>query len=299
MVVQRVQNKMVLVYLGLGVAMLSWGSLPIFQKQLLSTLTPVEVSFSRFFITAILLDIWVLCFQWGEVLRLLKNDLKWLLLSTVIGPLMAMVLFNFGILTVAVGIASVILTLEPVFTYIFAIFFGQDSWNYKKMLSILLAFAGISMVIMSGESGSQAYLGGIVLLITCSLVWAMNTVITKKIVSKYSPLVLMAASFLISSLFLFPILQDNYWNTLITMDSTLWGALLFCVGPGTILSFSVWYWCLKHVSSTSISLSLYLIPVVTIVGGVLIFDETITLLMVFGVMVTMLGLYLVTKKYVV
>ncbi len=264
--------------------------------MLLTKFTPIEVSFSRFFISSIIFSLWVIIKKRDELILIIKNDLKILILGTILGPLSAMVLFNYAISSVPIGIAGIIFTSEAVLTYIFAICLKQEKWKTMRMISILISLFGIIIVSYSKFSGS-VYMTGIFFLFLCEIIWALNTVISKQIVDKYSPIVMISANFLISSLFLIPFIDTNFWSELYHMDYTLWGALSFCVLPCTIMGFSIWYWCLKFVSPSTVAISLYLLPVFTILGGLIALDETINTTMSIGIFITFSGLYLVNFKY--
>jgi drug/metabolite transporter (DMT)-like permease len=282
-------------YLGLLGTIFSWSLIPIFQKQLLSVLSPIEVTFSRFFLTSVILIIWVVVKKRQELLLMIKEDFLILMLSTILGPLLAMVLFNYGILLIPIGIASMLIAFEPVFTYIFAVFAKQEEWNVKRMLSIIIALIGLFLVVYS-DSGEKSFWMGFVIIVFSTMIWAINTILTKKLVHKYHPVVMIAYSFLISSIVLIPLLGNQYIENIAKLDYSLWFNLLFCVIPGTVFGFSMWYLCLKFVAPSSVSISLYLIPILSFVGGVVLLNEGVTFIKVLGMIVTLYGLYLVNIK---
>ena len=142
-------NPVVLAYGGLAVTMVFWGVVPVFLKKLLHVLTPTELSFTRFSLSGAVLLIWALYRMRPQLLKIVQADFKLLMLSTIFGPLAAMVCFNFGILHVTVGTAAVVAAVEPLFTYLLAVIMGQEAWRPKRLLSIVFALLGISLVVVA------------------------------------------------------------------------------------------------------------------------------------------------------
>lgn len=290
-------NKSFINYVGIGVTLLSWSIVPLFQKKLLETLSPLDLTFSRFFFTAVFLTAFVVVTRLPEVKRLVREEPVLVILSTICGPLAAMLLFNFGITTVNVSIAAFLLALEPVFTYLLAIMVKIERWYVRRFFSVLVAFIGVCLIVFSGETKLDgSYALGILLLVLSPLVWAINTIITKKLVEAYSPISLVSTNFLVSSLILMPFLSSDYLSTMVSLGADEWGALLFCIFPGTVFGFIVWYWCLRFVSPTAISISFYFIPVLTATGGIMFLNEPFSVQMIAGIAVTLYGLYLVNLK---
>ena len=276
--------------------MIVWGFVPVFLKKLLFVLTPTELSFSRFLMSGMALLVWVLIRQRQALIRILQQDLKLLLLCTVFGPLVAMVCFNFGILHVTIGTASMFAAIEPLFTYVLAVIIGQEAWKTSRLLSIALALLGITLVIFSRESFGITYWLSLLLIMLSPMIWAVNNIITKDIVKRHSPIAMVAASFVISSLFLVPTLSDNYVQTFLNLGLSLWLALFYCVAS-TIFGFTVWYWSLKYLPPTTVAISMYLIPVITVVAGKVFLNEPVSLMKATGIAIVLLGLYLVGVRF--
>lgn len=287
--------KLSLAYAGLFLTVISWGLIPVFQKKLLSIMGPIEVTFSRFFLTSLFLSVWVIVKKRQELCAMVKGDFLILMLSTFIGPLLAMTLFNYGIEIISIGLSAILIAFEPVLTYLFAVGARQERWSGKRMLSILMAMLGLILILYQDDRQATFWIG-FMLVAVSTAVWALNTILTKELVMKHNPVVMMTFNFCLSSLLLIPLLGKQYLNTLLYLDGILWFDLLFCVIPGTVFGFSIWYICLKHIPPSSVSISLYLIPIFSVLGGSLFFNEAVTIIKVVGFLITLYGLYLVNIK---
>ncbi|MGD2184545.1 MAG: DMT family transporter [Desulfobacterales bacterium] len=293
---QRFKNPVLLAYLGLCFTMVTWGLVPVFLKKLLVVLTPTELSFTRFILSGTVLLFWVLLRKRAELLLIIRKDLKLLLMCTLLGPLTAMVCFNFAILNITIGTAAVFAAVEPVFTYIMAVLIGQEVWKARRMLSILIALVGITLVILSRETWGATYWVSLLLVLLTPIIWAANNIITKDLVKRHSPVVMIAASFQLSSMFLIATLSADYMQIIVHMGLQMWLALIYCI-LSTIVGFSIWYWSLRYLPPSTVAVSMYLIPVFTVVAGTLILNEPISLMKASGILTVLLGLYLVNVRF--
>jgi drug/metabolite transporter (DMT)-like permease len=288
---------MALVYAGLAVVVSCWGLLPAFQKQLLRPLSAVEVTFSRFFLSGVVLLAVVLVRRPRDLSDALRRNPRGILVSSILGPLLAMVTFNTGIRTVAIGLAGLILAIEPILTYTIAVAVGQERWNVRRMSSILVALGGLAVVVVVDRGVGGAFWFGLIAVCFTPLIWAINTVISKDLVAKESPTVLTTLNFLISSACLVPFLGSGFLSRFGAMGASDWAALGFCVLPGTVLAYGIWYGSLRVLSSSTLSLSLYAIPIISVIGGVAFFGERLTMFKGFGIALALYGLYLVNVRF--
>jgi O-acetylserine/cysteine efflux transporter len=285
-----------LAYIGLVVTMTAWAIVPVFLKILLTVLTPFELSFMRFFLSGGILLGWVVLRQSDQLVNLIRTDFKLVVLCTLFGPLTAMVCFNFGILHVTIGTAAVFAALEPFFTYLLAVMRGQEHWQPKRMASIVAALAGMTLVVVSRSEWGISYWVSLLLVTLSPMIWAANSIISRELVKRHSPIVMSGTSFVLSSLFLIPVLSPEFPATIAAMDATLWIALFYCVASN-ILGFSIWYWSLKFLPPSSVAATMYLIPILSVIAGVVFLHEPLSLLKVLGILTVLAGLYLVNVRW--
>ncbi len=276
--------------------MIVWGFVPVFLKKMLTVLTPTEVSFSRFIFSGIVLLLWAALRHGRALVQLVQEDLRLLLLCTIFGPLTGMVCLNCGLLHVTVGTAAMFAAIEPLFTYIIAVFVGQEAWRANRLFSIVLTLVGIVLVIFSRETFGAGYWLSLLIVLMSPIIWAINNIITKDIVKRHAPIVMVAASFVLSSLMLAPTLSDHYLYTIMHMGLYLWLALLYCVFA-TIFGFSIWYWSLQYLRPSSVALSMYLIPIISVTAGMIFLNEPMSLTKAAGIAIVLLGLYLVNVRF--
>jgi O-acetylserine/cysteine efflux transporter len=289
---RRLAHPPLLAYIGLVITMVAWAIVPVFLKMLLTVLTPIELSFSRFLLSGGILLGWVVMARRDQLVAMFRQDFKGILLCTLFGPLTAMVCFNFGILHVTIGTAAVFAALEPFFTYLLAVLRGQEHWQPRRMASILAALAGMTLVVFARSTWGVSYWVSLVLVTLSPLIWAANSIITKELVKRHSPIVMSGAAFVLSSLLLIPALSPDFLGTVAAMESRLWLALAYCVASN-ILGFSIWYWSLKFLPPSSVAATMYLIPILSVLAGVVFLHEPLSPIKVLGILTVLSGLYFV------
>jgi drug/metabolite transporter (DMT)-like permease len=80
------------------------------------------------------------------------------------------------------------------------------------------------------------------------------------------------------------------------MDATLWIALIYCVASN-ILGFSIWYWSLKFLPPSSVAVTMYLIPILSVAAGVVILHEPLSSIKIIGILMVLSGLYFVNFRW--
>lgn len=286
--------------LGLLLTAIAWGCVPVFQKLLLMKMTPVQVVFSRFFLSGVIFFIWTIVIDYKELLSVLKNNFFQVLLVTIFGPLLGMILINYGLQRLPVSIVGVLSAFELVFVYLIATMAKQEKWSYKRLFSVLVAVIGVIIIIYSRAHVASLDLSfwyGILVVTIANVILALNTVFSKSLIPHCSPAVFMAGSFLIGSLCLIPFVGENYLTMITQLDFEMWFSLLFCVLIATVFGFTMWYYALKSVSPTGLSTTMCLVPVIAFAGGVIFFDEYVSIVKIIGLVIVLIGLYLVNIKY--
>jgi drug/metabolite transporter (DMT)-like permease len=284
-------------YIGLGVSTLSWSLVPVFQKQLLEVFNPVEITFLRFSASGFLLLGVLLASQPRELWRVVRKDPRDILLTSILGPLLATLALNFGIQTVAVAVAAIIVAIEPMLTYLIAVSLGREPWSMSRALRILVCFAGVTIIVADDARYDDVYWLGLLAVCLTPIIWAVNTVISKGLVTGSSPIAVVTVNFLISSACLVPFVGTAWFGKLVGTGMYHWSALAFCVVLGTAISYCIWYASLQFVSPSTLSVSLYAIPIFTIAGAVTMLGERLSVVKSLGIIIVLFGLYIMNVRY--
>jgi drug/metabolite transporter (DMT)-like permease len=138
---------------------------------------------------------------------------------------------------------------------------------------------------------------GDLLVLSSAVTWTVFTVEGRKFLSRFPPLMVITPVMGAGCLETLPFsLFEGDWSHLGNLSVTAWGSLLFlgifCSG----LAYLLWYAALRKKDSSTVGMYLYLEPLATLVGALLLLGEEIKVITLVGGSMTLLGVYLATRK---
>lgn len=212
-------------------------------------------------------------------------------LASGLGIYIAMLFAYWGAMYVPSGWISVIWGVAPVMTGIMAaIVLHEKALTWNRLFGALIGMAGLAVIFLHSQSvGEKALLGvGIILLgvfgQTSTAVWI------KAIDGKINGLVVTAGGLLVS----IPLFVMTWW----IFDGELpehvpnraAGSILYLSIFGSVIGFSAYFYLINHVEASKVSLITFVTPVTALLVGFIWNDEAITLYVVYGTALILLGL---------
>ncbi len=181
------------------------------------------------------------------------------------------------------GLASVLGNLQPLFAVLLAAFVLGERMTRFKLLTTALGVAGILLIsyqVFSTPGSNE--ISGAILALTASAATAVGNVVFKHMNAQNDFLAVTAWQLILGSipLFLLSSLFEQHQKILWNVEFV--GVLLFLALVGTALLNSAWFWLLQRNEVGSLSLFLFLIPVIGLVIGAFTFRERITVLELLG-----------------
>ena len=70
-------------------------------------------------------------------------------------------------------------------------------------------------------------------------------------------------------------------------------SLLFLAIPGTVVTWGIYIWLLNHLPASQLSYVAFFPPIIAIISGWIILDETLSLISLFGAALIILGGFLI------
>ena len=172
--------------------------------------------------------------------------------------------FGEGQHLVPAGTASLIIALSPIFTFLLATFIGQEKPTLSRAAGLVLALAGIYVVVVygAGRAVEGAYLQGAAILALAPLSWAFYTVYSKPLFGHYAPI---PTTFLILGLASAPaipafLLDTNLQNHLAAWGPQRWFADLFLAIACTLVGYWLWSEALKRLPASKTAAFIFLNP---------------------------------------
>ncbi|HSR51888.1 MAG TPA: DMT family transporter [Acidobacteriota bacterium] len=225
-----------------------------------------------------------------------------LLIAGVLAQTISSVIMNTGLtMTLAANLSVLFLTV-PVFASLLAALLLNERLRANRVLGLALALLGTVLIsdIQWRDTAlmDNAYLlGNLLILLSCAG-FALGVILTKLLLAKLSYLRVNAYVFSIALLTVIPFAYQEDPNFLFKAGSyswTVWPAFLK-IGSVWALAAIGFTWVLSRLEASRTSVSLYLTPVFGVVSSALLLGESITLVMILGLTVTLLGLVLVVYE---
>lgn len=194
------------------------------------------------------------------------------------------VFLNVGTRHTTSGIAALVVALAPAMTLVLALALGLDRLRLRHVLGLVVAFAGVAIVIAlgTGETLSLDSAKGPLIVLGAPLAFALYNVILKPLLGRYDLLALTAASSLIGMVGLIPLVRRSTVDA-VTDGSATDAALLLYLGVlATFLGYILWNVGLRGLGPTRAVSYTYAISPLAIVIGAIVLDETLTAWLVLG-----------------
>lgn len=290
-------HKHVRGHLAAFLTIILWGTTFISTKVLLNDFTPVEILFFRFTIGYL-----TLLLIYPHVLTVKDKKQECLFAGAgLCGVTLYFLLENIALTYSFASNIGVIISIAPFFTAIFAHFLiKEERLRVNFFIGFIVAITGIFLISFNGSVVLKLNPLGDILAVFAAIVWAMYSILTKKI-SEFGYQLIQSTRrcFMYGLLFMLPTLA--FFDFSLGLDRFAQPVLLLNVlylGLGaSAICFVSWGYALKLLGAVKTSVYIYIVPVVTIITSVIILDEKVTGVAIVGTCLTLLGLFLSEYKF--
>ena len=232
--------------------------------------------------------------------RIDKKDYPRMLGCAVFGMCINMLFFFKGLSLSTPINSSGIVTLSPVMGLILASFILKEKITLIKGIGIALGLSGaLALVLFSTDSVSNAPnipLGNLMFIIN-AFSYGFYLVIVKPLTKKYHAITLMKWLFLMGVILNLPVTYSEFtavdWLNL-PFDA-IW-RMAFVVAGTTFSTYLLNIYALKQLSASTISVFIYLQPLIAIIYAILVGADHLTTIKVAAGLLVFVGVYLVSFK---
>ena len=275
---------------------LIWGYNFIVMKVALDYFPPVLFSAYRFLLGA---GILLLICSYKKIPLPKKSDLKWYALCGVLQTSYVFIINQLALQYLDAGLTSLLVYTMPIWFAFLAHFFIGERLTPMKILALVLGIVGLFMVMEVNPFQLDWY--GVNLIaqlavLSGALAWAISNIIVKKVLHSHNKWQFSAYQMLIGAIvlflysFLFEQGQTTIWN---------WNAFMVVFYAGAIasaLAFVLWFYLLSSGEGGKTTLSLLLVPVVSILSGWLFLDEVMSSISIIGIITILSAIGLANIK---
>ena len=194
-----------------------------------------------------------------------------------------------GLKGIDASTAAILVQLEGPILAIMGTFLLKEKLGITRALGMGLAFIGV--LIIAGEPRLDGHIDSVILLIAGSAVWAVAQIMISRL-KDLSGITILAwvAIMATPQMFIASLLiEDGQWLAITTASYIDWSIILYLALIMTVLGYSVWYHLLSSVDVSKVSPFLMLLPITSIIAGMVLLDEKFTSSMAIGGLLIMSG----------
>jgi drug/metabolite transporter (DMT)-like permease len=267
-------------------AVIIWGLVPVATRFFVATTDPLAFNVIRFTASGAGALVFVLH---AKPWRWPSRDI----VRLVVASILAIPAYNIPVAiaakTVPAGTMGLLIATEPVFILIFSVMAGRAGVRPTLVAGAALAFAGVALTTADGWSGAGA--GdpvGIGLVLAGCAAWGLYSVLASPLIARHGSWGVAGSILLIGGgslvAFSLPAMGPGAWpGPLVTAELVVMGLV------SALLAFLLWNKAAEAVAVGRLGLFLYLIPVVSLLGGALLLGERPTLFSACGGALILVG----------
>ena len=280
-------------YFALAATSIIWGTTWVANKIAVAQVPGLQISYLRQFFAGIL---FIIYFKLkGEPWPSFRQLKPLLFIS------FFLIILNSGLSTwslgyIPAGLGALIGAMAPVCMVLLEMILYKSRNTLFTYVGLLVGFAGISMVFYENafSNHNKGYIFGLFLGVAAMIAWSAGCVLVSRKKIRINPYyglgwqMLMGAPFI----YLFSLATGNH-IPVNSIPFTSWAAIIYLIFIGSIIAFACFMYSTKHLPMSISSLYAYFNPIIAIIVGALLLKEKLTINILTGSAITLVGVYLV------
>lgn len=283
--------------LALITVQVAFGGLGVAAKLVFPHLTPLALALARLLAGAlVLVALERLMVRSG---RPPWRDLAAFALFALLGVVINIGLYLEGLERTTATNAILLIATIPAFTLLIAVLMRREKADKVQVAGLALSFAGVAgLVFAKGGDFGLATIAGDLMVVANSFSYSLYLVLSKPYLERYDSTTLVAWVFALGvlemSLFALPDLVTADWAA---FDTRAWLGFVYVLLLGTVLTYGLNAWALRHTSASHVANFVYLQPVVGVAAAALILGEPLTAPILVAGVVILAGVTLATRGF--
>jgi drug/metabolite transporter (DMT)-like permease len=282
--------RRLLVYVALLYVVSTWALNTVFVKQVVTEIDPLAFTFLRFLVMTPLA--FLLVRLSGNRVRIHREDLGMLLLCGACGYGAYQYFWIIGLAHTTAFASSLLSAMAPIFTLAIVAFSKHEHVRGGRWLGAAIALFGIA-IYEGALAGKAEFRLGDVLTLMGALTFAGYNVVSAKLLTRHSPLSLLAITMSIGTLMILPggALALTHTN-LAHIGWDVWSRFIFAVLFPVLLTYPVWSWGITRLGAGLVSIFSFLTPILTGVLSVPLLHTRFERYQLLGAAVCLIGMLL-------
>lgn len=276
------------------IAMLIWGSVGIFVKNI--QLSSIEIAFYRSVIGCLFIVLLSLMNKERYDLKIIKKNLKILIISGIVLGLGWVLLFQ-GFKNTTIAISTLSYYVAPVFIVILSFFILKEKITLKKILCIIGSMIGLLLIINTNEINSSGYnhIIGITYSVLAAIFYA-TVVILNKFIKNLPGTIVTIIQLFFSAIVLLPLIFLNGIFDIKNFDIKSLILILIVGIFHTGIAYLLYFSSIKDVDGQSLAILSYIDPIFALILSSVLLDEKMTPIQIVGGILILGSTYISERK---
>ena len=258
-------------------------------------LSPINLTLLRWFVAAAGYLV-ILPFLGKTKIKFETKDLPRLLVISFANVPLYHLSLNFGETTVSAGVAGLLVALGPVFIVLLSRVSLKEKIGKRLATALIIATLGTILISIPELTGPSGSIIGVFEVILTAVAYALFAVLSKPLVTKYGALPVAIRAGTIGTVMLLPLLSQNFFSQVARLSAIGWLAVLYLSILSTVLGYSMFYTLVSRGTVSRLSVQLYLIPIVSVIGGALLLGQKVTVFTIVGGATLLIAIALATRS---
>lgn len=274
------QKKNGFTYFALSYVVTAWAFNTVIIKHAVTDVNPLAFTALRFLAMAPLTVL--LALVRGERIRFARRDLPLLILCGLCGYGVYQYFWIIGLWHTTPFASALLGSLTPIFTLAIAALIGQERVHTGRWLGASAAILGVA-IFEGAFSGRFEVRIGDALTLCAAITFATYTIVSSRLLDRYSPLSLLAITMLIGTIIFLPgaspsLVHQNFR----AMPAIDWWIYAYAVIFPIVLTYPVWSYGITQIGVAKTSLFAFAVPVLTGLFSILLLHIHIAAYQVVG-----------------
>ncbi len=283
-------------YLALVLLALIWGASFLFIKLAVRDMTPATLVLSRAVFGAVTLGLIFAARRQSPVPTGTRSRLLPFLVMAIFGSLLPWFAFGFGELSISSALASILNATTPLWTAVFAYWVTPaERPSAVNYMGVAIGFLGTGIVIAPDLIGQplRATTLGTLAVAGAAVSYAVAALVQRRRLRGISPLQVgfwqLALTVPLALVVAFPTVGSTHlhWTSIMAM-------LALGVG-GSGIAYLLYYFMMNTLGGTRATTVTFLLPVTAVFWGASLLHESITIPILAGMVVILLGVFLTSR----
>jgi drug/metabolite transporter (DMT)-like permease len=241
-------------------------------KFLLRDIGPYSLTWARLVLAALAYTV-ALPFMSKRPVQRERGDGVRLILLGVFGAAGYHLAVNWGEQYVSAGLASLLVACMPAMVAVLAAIFLREHLSRRGIAGLVVAFAGVTVLALSGEGALQARsIAGVLVTLLAPISWSAYTILSKPLAARYDGVRLNVIGAWVGVIVVTPFAAGSL-HELSGLGASGWLWLLYLGSFSTAGSYVIYAWALSRLPATVVASFVQLVPATSLLAAWVLLDE--------------------------